>query len=360
MGKFDRKVKKLSKEFQVPDSYHEKVDKILEEVHEDCVPAPRKRWLIRVAVIVLICGIFITGGLCLSDPGVAEASFFAAFKQTILDFFGMSEEESQEKGVESKKEEAVSEPDLMMEMQEVVMDEHNIYTMIKITASSEVKFKESMTFDYFGFCEGENYNVSNLMGGPKECRLLEIMPGKENIATYVVSITTEEEIAEGTDITVFFQDLISGEYEDAPEILVEGIWSLPFSATYTNSKEITVKGTEDMKFSFAGAKADIKKMKLTPLGLTINTDVTEVDDEKMRTEDTRFAVSLKMIDGRELFVYTLEEDAEFLSENSSAKESEKEGRIYLKHVYQFKEAIDISQVIGITIADYYAPLKDYK
>lgn len=58
---------------------------------------------------------------------VAGASFYETFKQTIMNFFGMGESESQEIGIESKKEDAVSKPDLMIELQEVVMDTQNKY-----------------------------------------------------------------------------------------------------------------------------------------------------------------------------------------------------------------------------------------
>ena len=154
-------------------------------------------------------------------------------------------------------------------------------------------------------------------------------------------------------MTVFFQNLLTGPYEDKPEILVEGMWSISFTAAYTNSKNITVKGTEDMKFSFAGATADIKGIKLLPLGMTVNTDVSRVDDEILRTTDTRFTVTMKMIDGSEVIVSSPNPDADCLAGGGEVSQSEKKGRVYLKYVYQFDKAIDINQVLGITISDYY-------
>ena len=51
MGKLDKKIRKLSKEFQVPESYHEKVDEILETIREDDMPVPRSRVSLRAAGI---------------------------------------------------------------------------------------------------------------------------------------------------------------------------------------------------------------------------------------------------------------------------------------------------------------------
>lgn len=91
---------------------------------------------LKVAVVLAALCILITGYLFFSAADVAEAGFFENFKQTIMDIFGMSEEEMEQAGVESEKIEAVSKPDLMMELQEIVMDTQNIYAVIKITASS--------------------------------------------------------------------------------------------------------------------------------------------------------------------------------------------------------------------------------
>lgn len=82
-----------------------------------------------------------------------------------LYFLRIGEGESQDFGVESKKENAVSKPELMIELQEVIMDTQNIFAVVKIIAPPDVEFKEEMTFDYFGFCEGTNYNASYVIPG---------------------------------------------------------------------------------------------------------------------------------------------------------------------------------------------------
>lgn len=361
MTKFDKEVKRLSKEFQVPETYHEKVDEILEQIQEDRVTAPRKKPIVKVAAVIAALCFLITGYLFFSSAKVAEASFLESFKQTILDFFGMGEEESREIGIESEKEDAVSKPDLMMELQEVVMDTQNIYAVVKITAPPDVEFKEGMTFDYFGFCEGTNYNASAVIPGSRECSLLEVMKNKSNVATFVVNAGTDMQVEEGKEVTVFFKDLLDGpQYEDDTKVLVEGIWSFSFTASYTNSKEITVEGTDDMQFSFSYAKANIKKIKLLPLGLTLVSDVSAVDADTRNTTDTRFVIRLKMIDGSEIMVDSPDPEEDCLINGGSVGWYDKNGHSYQKYVGQFKKAIDIDQVLGIYIADYYVSLKEYE
>ncbi len=359
MTRFDRKVKKMAKEFKAPDSYHERVDGTLAKIKEDYVAAPRRKPIVKAALYVMVLFVMISGILLLSDTKSAEASLLEAFKQTFFDFFGMDEKQSEITGVESEKKTAVSKPDLLMELKEVVMDTQNIYAMIKITAPPGVEFKEGMTFDYFGFCEGTNYNVSTLVPGVRDCELFEVLDGKDNVGLFVISISTDQQIEEGKDVTVFFEDLISGPYEDKPEILIEGIWSLSFTADYTNSKDVTVEGTEDMKYSFAGTTAEIKEIKLLPLGLTLISDVSKVDTDTLNTTDTRFVIRMKMLDGSEIVVDSPNLEDECFVSGGSIGQYEENGRVYQKYVGQFKEAIDISQVMGIYIADYYVPLKDY-
>lgn len=360
MTKFDKKVKRLSKEFQVPETYHEKVDEILETIQKNHVAAPRKRWFVKVAVIMMAFCIMIIGLFFFSGVEVAEASFYETFKQTIMDFFGMGESESQEIGIKSKKEDAVSKPDLMIELQEVVMDTQNIYAVVKITAPPDVDFKEGMTFDYFGFCEGTNYNASSVISGARQCTLLEVMENKTNVAAFVVDIGTDKQVEEGKEVTAFFKDLLDGpQYKDDSKVLIEGMWSFSFVASYTNSKEITVKGTDDMQYPFADKTADIKKIKLLPLGLTLISDVSRVDEQTRNTTDTRFVIRLKMIDGSEIIVDSPDLEDDCLVNSGSVVYYDKKGRSYQKYVGQFKKAIDINQVLGIYVADYYVPIKEY-
>lgn len=360
MTRFDKKIKRLSKDFQMPETYHVKVDGILEAIQKGRAAVPRKRWFVKAAAIIMAFCIVIIGILFFSGAKVAEASFFETFKQTIMDFIGMGESESQEIGIKSKKENAVSKGDLMIELQEVVVDTQDIYAAVKITAPIGVEFKEGMTFDYFGFCEGTNYDATAVIPGARECTLLEVMKNKSNVATFVVNVGTDLQIKEGQAVTVFFKDLLDGpQYEDDTKVLVEGMWGFSFTATYTNSKEITVKGTEEMQYSFLYSKADIKTIKLLPLGLTLISDVSRVDAETRNTTDTRVVIRLKMIDGSEMIVDNSNIDDECLV-GGSISNYDKNGHSYQKYVGQFKKAINIEQVVGIYIADYYVPIKQYE
>lgn len=361
MTKFDKKVRRLSKEFQVPETYHEKVDEILDTIQKDRVAPPRQRWFVKAAAVMMAFCILMIGLFFFSGAEVAEASFLETFKQTIMDFFGMGESESQEFGIESKKEDAVSKPDLMIELQEVVMDTQNIYAVVKITAPPEVEFKEGMTFDYFGFCEGRNYNASAVIPGIRECSLLEVNKNKSNVATFVANVGTDQQVKEGKEVTAFFNDLLDGpQNEDDTKVLVEGMWSFSFTASYTNSKEITVKGTKEMQYSYSYSKADIKKIKLLPLGLTLISDVSRVDEQTRNTTDTGVAIRLKMIDGSEIIVVSSDADDQCLSSGGSVSNYDRKGHSYEKYVGQFEKAIDIDQVLGITIGDCYVPIKQYE
>ena len=359
MKRFDRKIKKMAKKFQTPDSYHKKVDETLEKLKEDRVAAPKRKPYVKVAILLMALFIIIGGSFLLSDTKSAEASFFETFKQTILDVLGMDKEESKKAGIESEKKNAASKPDLMIELKEVVMDTQNIYAVIKVTAPPDVELKQDMTFDYFGFCEGTNYNESRLVPGTKDCQLVETLNGKKNIGMFIVSAVTDEQIAEGKDVTVFFQNLLAGPYENKPDTLVEGMWSLSFTASYTNEKNITIKGTKDMKYPFAGTTAEIKKIRLLPLGLTLISDVSKVDTDTLNTTDTRFVIRLKMMDGSDIIVESPDPKDKGLVNGGSISQYEKKGRVYQKYVGQFRKAIDISQVMGIYIADYYVPFKNY-
>lgn len=361
MNNFDREIKKLSKKFEVPDTYHRKVDEILETIQEDSVAAPKKRTFVKVAVVLGVLCLIVTGHLFFTSAQVSEASFMQTFKETILGFLGMAEEESKEMGVESERQEAVSKPDLMMELQEVVMDSQNIYAVVKITAPADMEFDKNMTFDYYGFCEGTNYNASKVVPGPRECTLLEVLNGKKNVATYVVSISTDKQIKEGKDVTVFFKDLIPDPTEKIPQVLVEGMWSLTFTASeYDNEKDVTIKGTEEMSYTMLGKEITIKKVKLLPLGLTVVSDMTNIPLDTLHVSDTRFTVRLKMIDGSEKMVDTPDPDTKALTSGSSVSEYQKGDRVLHKYVCQFDKAVDINQVLGIYIEDCYMPLKEYE
>lgn len=369
MKKFDKKIKNLAKEFQAPDTYHQRADEILENIQkdsvsedsvsEDSVSAPKRKTFVKVAIVMVALCLVITGYLRFSKVEVAEASFLATFKQTILDFLGMGQDEAQEMGIESEKEEAVSKPDLLIKLQEVVMDTQNIYAVVNVTAPSDLEFNEEMTFDYFGFCEGANYSDTALVPGAKDCTLLETLEGKKNVATFVVDIATPDQIEEGKEVTVFFKDLIAGFYEDTPDVLVEGMWSVSFTSSYTDSEDITIKGTEDMKYSVLDTTVAIKKIKLLPLGITIDIDISNVPADIWNTTNTDVTIRFKMIDGSEQIVDSSNFEDETLVSSSDYTQYEKKEKTFERYVGQFKNAIDINKIFGIYVGDCYIPLKEY-
>lgn len=360
MKSFDKKIKKLSKEFQAPETYHKKIDVILGTIREDNILPPKRKPFFKVAITVATICVVIMGCLLFSGTEVSEAGFFEAFKQTIMDVFGIEEGGAQKIGVGSEKQGAVSKPELLIELQEVVMDSQNIYVVVKITAPPDVKFEKGMTFDYFGFCEGSNYNVSKLVPGTRSCELLEVMEGRENVALYVVSISTDQQIEEGKEVTAFFKDLLAGPYGENPSVLVEGMWGISFTSSYTVSEDITIEGTEDMEYSLLDTTAAIKEIKLLPLGLTIVSDVSNIPVDTLHTSNTEVCVRLKMISGEEIIVTDPESEEPGLTSGGSVTEYEEDRKVFNKYVYQFDRAIDIGQVLGIYIGDCYMLLKEYE
>ncbi|HBZ64982.1 MAG TPA: hypothetical protein DEO89_10545, partial [Lachnospiraceae bacterium] len=163
MTEFDKNIQKKIKEMPIPDSYHEKVKEVLEKIEEEDPPlAKKKRHPVKAAAVILV--LLLAGSLAFSATR-AKAGFMELFTQNLLSFLGLELDSSKELGIESQKQEAVSKPDLMIELEEVVMDTQNIYAVVKITAPPSIEFNESMSFDYFGFCEGTNFNASQVVGG---------------------------------------------------------------------------------------------------------------------------------------------------------------------------------------------------
>lgn len=324
MTEFDKNIQKRIKNMPIPDSYHEKVKEVLEKIEEDePVPVKKKRHPVKAAAVILV--LILAGSLAFSATR-AKAGFMELFTQNLLSFLGLEQESSKELGIESQKQESVSKPDLMMELQEVVMDTQNIYAVVKITAPPSIEFTESSR-------------------------------ERKNVATFVVNVVTDEQIPEGKEACVFFKDLIADPTETEPNVLIEGMWTLNFMAEYTKSQDITIEGTSDMSYSFLDTTATVKKIKLLPLGMTLKADVSNVPREELGISDTRLTIRLKMADGSELIVQSPDPDAKEITSSGSMSESEKGDRTYLKYVSQFEKAVDINQILGVYIEDLYVPVR---
>lgn len=307
--------------------------------------------LIACLVLVSVLGLAIAGG------GNVEAGFFEEFKKTIIDLLNLGEEESAKLGIESEKTSIVSKQDLLIELKETIIDKQNIYLLVQVTAPVSVHFTENISFDYFAFCKGNNYNSDNLIGGATECRLIEVLESSDNKATYVVSLLSGEELEEDSNITACFRNLTKDPWGDDPEMLVEGMWSITFPVHDTVTDDITIEGTEDMEFSYINTTATVESLQITPLGMVMLVDVSNFPYEDLGISDTTIAVRFQMIDGSEPMVisHDWEEDT-IVSGASSSFEEAAEGN-YQRNDYEFSEPLDISKIVGIYIEDLYIPLK---
>ena len=338
----------MKRNFPIPESYHKKVDDILTQIKQENTPAKPKHTTRKVLVAILFFCLVLTGIFTFSKTGTAKNGFFDSFKSSILSFLGMDEDTGKDLGIKPQKENQKSKPDLMIELKEVVMNEQNLCAVVKITAPASISFTKDMTFDYYGFCEGENYNPSSMVSGAKECTLLEVSESHPNIATYVIRMAADEPVQEGRNVTVFFKDLIPNPKQN-PEILVEGMWSLSFISSYTKEKSLTIQGNETTTYPLLGIPVTVQKIKLTPLGMTMITDVTSIPVDTLNTSDTRITIRLKMLDGSEKVVETPDANAKMLVSGSSIFQYEKKGKTYRKYTAQFERAVNPSRVLGFII-----------
>lgn len=354
MTEFDKKIKELSRDMDIPASYDEKVDEILQSIAEK-EEKPRKKntgkWVFRVAVC-LICIV------CLLSVNVfsVEADLLHIFKQTIMDFLSSGTEgDVEEIGVDSNKIYVEGRPDLMLELQETVIDSHSIYLLVRITAPANITFAENVSFDYFCFCKGENYNNNQLLPGSRSCELLETSEERPNTATYVVSLVSDEDLEEGGQVTACFKDLTIDPYSDNPQLLVEGMWSVTFPLERTVTDNIIIEGNEDMTFPYINTTAVLEEIELTPFGIMVLSDVSNFPYDELGISDTTIAMKLKMIDGSELVIVSHNPNEGGFVQGGSRSFREEEGKSYQQDTLEFTNMIDINKVSGIYIEDLYVP-----
>lgn len=359
MNKFDKKIREMSKNIQTPASYDQKVDDLLKTLTEQPEELPRKntqtgRRVFQIA-FCLFCVILIVSFYTIGT----QAGLFSSFKETILDFLtGSSENDPGDLGVGSDQSYAESKPDLIMELTEKVIDSHSIYLLVTITAPSNVRFTPNITFDYFCFCWGTNYNVDQLIGGATSCELLEVSEDMPNRATYVVSLSTNEELEEERDITVCFQDLTADPYTDHPVLLVNGVWSMTFPIYRTVTDHIAVEGSSSMTFSYLNTTAELLSIELTPLGMVVVSDVSSYPADELGISDTRIEYRLKMIDGSEPVLLSRDPDADTaLLESASSYFPEIDGKTRQQDTLEFSGAVKIDQILGVYVEALYVPLK---
>ncbi len=361
MEGLEKMIKKHVSSMDVPDAYKVKVEETLNNLPQDGEEKSREKKSFyrtrrfQIAVAALILFLVVT---FVADT-TADANIFDSFRQTIMDVLHIGGNgDGKTKGVESVEEQQSSKPDLMLELQERVIDNSNIYLLVKIVAPTNIKFDKKITFDYFALAKGTNYNADQVISGATDCRLLEVKPGKENEATYVMQLSSDEEIEEGSMVTAYFKDLMIDPSDSGREMLVEGMWSISFEANYSVSKKVEIDGTDEMIVPFLEKQAYVKKVEITPLGMVIRSDVSEVPYDLLGVSDTRLRIRLRMIDGSEILLMSpdLEEPTEVQS--SSTSYSNKGKKVYQRNKFEFEETIDVAQVIGLYIEDLYIPVKD--
>lgn len=353
----DKRIRKVFRELKVPVSYEERVDSLLKskpaetEDKEPAAPRKKGKYIFRAAVCALCVCLLFTVTVFRSN-----ADFLDDLKRTLMDFFGFSTaQDGEESGVHSKPLYVGSKRDLIVELREAVISAHNIYILVRITAPTDVTFTEYVGFEYFGFCTGENYDVNNLLGGSRDCRLLETGTEMPNEALYVVSLTFDQEVSEGTPVTCFLQNLSVNPYEDRPDQLVKGIWSLTFPFEQTVVESVSVEGNPNMIFPYIDGSAVIEHLELTPLGINLLLDVSGVTYDLMNVSDTTVSIKLLYVDGSKKTIVS-HNDGESFIQGGSISYSTLEDKVTQQHNLEFTEILNIEQVIGVYIEDLYVPL----
>lgn len=357
MTDFDKKIRELSRNVDIPKGYDERIEEELNKIPEtEQRYFGRKHWLDKKKLAVAFCLICIVGVL---GNGVIEANanIFETFKLTIMDIFNLGQDDNKDLGVESKPEKVESKSDLQLEMREVVTDHQGMYLLVKITAPPDITFNKDVSFDYFAFCEGENYNADKLIGGARDCYLLETMEEKPNVATYVVNLTADMNELEGKYITAYFKDLTLDPNGKNPQLLVEGMWSITFVSELTVKEDIEIEGNSDMVFPFVDTTATVERIELTPLGMTLLSDVSKVPYEDLGISDTSIDIRLKMIDGSEKYIAPYDPDKDYIVDSGSIEYDQRDDKSIQKNLFTFSEALDLTKVVGIYIEDLYVPVE---
>lgn len=356
MNMFDKRIKEMSQDMQTPTSYNKKVDELLRTLDKNETRSSKNKIGKRVfqLAVCLFCILLILSFHTFS----VHADIFTFFKETIMDFLmGGSDDNPEDLGIGSDHRYAGSKPDLFIELTEKVIDSHSIYLLMKITAPGNIRFAPNITFDYFCFCKGTNYNVDQLISGAISCELLEINEDRPNIATYIVSLVFDEELEEDSDITACFRDLTLDPYSEHPTLLVNGVWSMTFQFQHTITDNIKIEGNSDTAFPYINTTATVKSLELTPLGMTLVSDVSNFPTDELGISDTTIAIRLEMMDGSEQIIVSHDpKDSDFV-QGGSTFFWEADGKTYQQDTIQFTNVINISKVLGIYVENLYIPIK---
>ncbi|MBO6108520.1 MAG: hypothetical protein J6P16_03840 [Eubacterium sp.] len=349
MNELDDRIKKLSSDLHAPEGYNERIDNILDSLPEK-TKSNNKRTHRAVKIAAAVAFVMAVCALIFTRTQV-KAGIFELFGKQILSYLGVNSDDTDESGVHSHKVHTDSEPDLSIRMQELVMDEHHIYLSLIVSASPDVVFTNDVTFAYFGVCKGESYNPDDLIGGATSCKMIGKVTDdeNENSAQYIFSLSTEEKLKEDEPMVAFFHDLTQDPNGASPKTLVNGKWKINFLSSVTVSKKKVITADRSVSYPILGKKAHVEKISITPLGITVTTDVSEIPFDELGVSDIRLDMTMQMIDGSEIVLgYRDGSVSSDISESSIATEK-KGNKSYAKYIFSFKEKINPDMYRGLII-----------
>lgn len=371
MNEFDKMMKADSDKVDIPSNYNNRVDGVLNSLPERDVKPVRRSRIPIIAAVVMAVSLFV---VTLSVGKVqSNANFFESFKLTLMDIFHIGtgdnnsehgndaeasyQEKADKLGVESRTEEIKAKMDLMMELKETIIDTHGIYVLVQITAPSDIAFNDDISFDYYAFCEGSNYNADNVIGGAISCSFLERRKSSPNVVLYVMELTGDIGQYMGKDISACFKDLTVNPNGDDREVLVEGIWSISFVADSTVREGIEISGDGEISFPYISTTASIMKLEMTPLGLSMTSDVSNMPFDELGVSDTTISLRIRMVDGTEYVLSPYEDSERYIVDSAESEFDQADGISYQKDIYSFSSPIDIDRVLGFYVQDVFVPVQ---
>ena len=124
------------------------------------------------------------------------------------------------------------------------------------------------------------------------------------------------------------------------------MWSITFVSEITVKESIQIEGNSDMVFPFVNTTATVEDIEITPLGMTLVSDVSMVPFEDLGISDTTIAIRLKMIDGSEIDIMPSNPEKEWIVESGSIEYDQRDEKSFQKDIYSFKEVISPISIYG--------------
>ena len=351
MDELDIRIKELSKSFRIPDGFDKRIDSLLDALPPRSENVAKNnahgRNRFRMLYAAAACFLVLCIGTVIIGNTEAGAKFFQIIGLKISEFFGSAPDE--DTGVGTKQVNRITRGDITIRMQEFTMDKNTIYLNLLVSAPKEVTFTEKVDFDYFGICRGKTYDPEQLLGGARSMKYLGMVAGKENTAQYILNLSTNEVIRDGDPLVVFFDDLTLDPNSDAPQALVEGHWELPFTAEGTVPAETAVPVDEETTYPILGKTATVKDIDVSPLGITIVSDMSEFPEDELGVSDTRIEAVLHMADGSERILSTRRDDITPDVESGSIATENKDDKVYMTYTFTFEKPVKTADMRSLTI-----------